>query len=69
MLLLNSKRYANGICLTLATFILLSAVQVFAQKSSKKPDPAKNDTAAVTVVKPEPPKLDDLLTLYKYFAP
>src|SRR5882757_5675769 len=67
MLLFNSKRCANGIRLTLAAFLLISVIPASGQKNVKKPVPAKAiDSAAVTPVKPEPPKLDDQLKGLKY---
>jgi photosystem II stability/assembly factor-like uncharacterized protein len=67
MLLFNGKRCANGICFTLAAFLLISVLPASSQRNSKKPDPTKTtDTAPVTPVKPEAPKLDDLLKGLKY---
>src|SRR5260370_39464293 len=67
MLLFNGKRCANGICLTLAAFLLISVIPASGQKNAKKPVTGKTtESAVVTPVKPEPPKLDDQLTGLKY---
>src|SRR5882757_1488182 len=67
MLLFSAKRCASGICLALAAFLLISVIPASGQKSTKKPVTAKTtDSAAVTLVKPEPPKLDDQLKGLKY---
>src|SRR5882762_9775182 len=67
MLLFNGKRCANGICFTVAAFLLISVLPASSQRNSKKPDPIKTaNTAPVTPVKPEVPKLDDLLKGLKY---
>jgi len=63
MLNVSSRRCTNGTLLAFA-FVLLAALPVPAQKDKKKPEAAS--TSAVTPVKAEPPKLDDLLKGLKY---
>src|SRR3981189_740317 len=49
MLLFNGKRCANGICFTLAAFLLIFVLHASSQRNSKKPDPPKTTHSAAGI--------------------